>query len=196
MALPLEVSAAAHLPMTVSWKFLDGTLPPSEATVLRVEGLPGPVEARSAKLVAAMAGFGRVSHLDRNDSTQLWREVRDALPYADGTPRPVWRVSVAPSVGHQLVAALRLETGVDAFYDWQGGLVWMRMEADAEADLLRRFLKALGGGHATLIRAPEQVRAATSAFQPQPEAVELLSARVKAKLDPAGIFNPGKMTGT
>ncbi|KQV32284.1 2-hydroxy-acid oxidase [Rhizobium sp. Root1203] len=196
MALPLEVSAAAHLPMTVSWKFLDGTLPPSEATVLRIEGLPGPVEARAAKLVAAMAGFGRVSHLDRNDSTQLWREVRDALPYADGTPRPVWRVSVAPSVGHQLVAALRLETGVDAFYDWQGGLVWMRMEADAEADLLRRFLKALGGGHATLIRAPEQVRAATSAFQPQPEAVELLSARVKAKLDPAGIFNPGKMTGT
>ncbi len=31
------------------------------------------------------------------------------------------------------------------------------------------------------------------AFQPQPEAVALLSARVKEKFDPAGILNPGKM---
>ena len=95
----------------------------------------------------------------------------------------------------KLVAALRLEAGVDAFYDWQGGLVWMRMEADPEADLLRRFVKALGGGHATLIRASAQARAATSAFHPEEEAVALLSRRVKEKFDPSGIFNPGKMAG-
>ncbi|QFY59165.1 FAD-binding protein [Rhizobium grahamii] len=196
MALPVEVSGAAHLPMTVTWKFLDGTLPGSEATVLRIEGLPGSVEARATKLAAAMAAFGTVTRFSRDESVQLWREIRDVLPYADGTPRPVWRVSTAPSVGHQLVAALRLETGVDAFYDWQGGLVWMRMEADAEADLVRRFLKALGGGHAALLRAPQRMRAATAAFQPQPQAVELLSARLKEKFDPAGILNPGKMAGS
>ena len=83
--------------------------------------------------------------------------------------------------------------GVDAFYDWQGGLVWLRMEADAEGELLRRYMHALGGGHATLLRASPAVRAATASFQPQPEAVALLSARVKARFDPAGIFNPGKM---
>jgi glycolate oxidase FAD binding subunit len=181
--------------MTVTWKFLDGTLPAGEATALRIEGLAGSVEARADKLANAMAAFGTVLRLGSNDSAQLWREIRDVLPYADGTPRPVWRVSVAPSIGHQLVAALRLETGVDAFYDWQGGLVWMRMEADAEADLVRRFIKALGGGHATLVRAPEAMRGETAAFQPQPEAVELLSARLKAKFDPAGIFNPGKLAG-
>lgn len=196
MALPVEVSGAAHLPMTVTWKFLGGTLPSSEATVLRIEGLPGSVEARATKLAAAMAAFGTVTRFSRDESVQLWREIRDVLPYADCTPRPVWRVSAAPGVGHQLVAALRLETGVDAFYDWQGGLIWMRMEADAEADLVRRFLKALGGGHVALLRAPDRMRAATAAFQPQPQPVELLSARLKEKFDPAGILNPGKMAGS
>ena len=195
MALPVEVSGAAHLPMTVAWTFLGNRLPEGEATVLRIEGLPTSVTVRAEKLAAAMATFGPVARLGQDDSATLWREVRDVKPYADGGPRPVWRVSVAPSIGHQLVAALRLETGVDAFYDWQGGLVWMRMEADAEADLLRRFMHALGGGHATLMRAPDSMRAAMSAFEPQADAVALLSARVKEKFDPAGIFNPGKMGG-
>jgi len=60
---------------------------------------------------------------------------------------------------------------------------------------LRRFIKALGGGHATLIRAPEKMRAITAAFQPQQEAVALLSQRLKLKFDPARIFNPGKIAG-
>lgn len=195
MALPVEVSGAAHLPLTVTWKFLAGKLPEGEATVLRVEGLPGSVESRSAKLLAAMAPFGQASKLDQAASQQLWQEIRDVAPYADGTARPVWRVSMAPDIGHQLVAALRLEAGVDAFYDWQGGLIWMRMEADPEAGLVRRFVKALGGGHATLIRASAAARAAISAFHPQEEAVALLSRRVKEKFDPAGVFNPGKMAG-
>lgn len=193
MALPVEVSGAAHLPLTVTWKFLGGKLPKGEATVLRIEGLPGSVDSRAAKLLSAIGSFGQATRLDQAASRQLWQEIRDVAPYADGSARPVWRVSMAPDIGHQLVAALRLEAGVDAFYDWQGGLVWMRMEADPEADLVRRFVKALGGGHATLIRAPANARAAISAFQPEEEAVALLSRRVKEKFDPAGIFNPGKM---
>ena len=78
-------------------------------------------------------------------------------------------------------------------YDWQGGLVWMRMEAEAEGDLVRRYINALGGGHATLVRAADAARATTPAFEPQPAAVAVLSARVKEKFDPEGIFNPGKM---
>lgn len=193
MALPVEVSGAAHLPLTVTWKFLGGKLPEGEATVLRIEGLPGSVDSRAAKLLSAVGSCGQATRLDPAASRQLWQEIRDVAPYADGTARPVWRVSMAPDIGHQLVAALRLEAGVDAFYDWQGGLIWMRMEADPEADLVRRFVKALGGGHATLIRAPANARAAISAFQPEEEAVALLSRRVKESFDPAGIFNPGKM---
>ncbi|QSY95120.1 glycolate oxidase subunit GlcE [Rhizobium bangladeshense] len=193
MALPVEVSGAAHLPLTVAWKFLAGKLPEGEATVLRVEGLAGSVDVRIEKLATAMSAFATVTRLDEPESQRLWQEIRDVLPYADGTARPVWRVSVPPGTGHQLVAALRLEAGIDAFYDWQGGLVWMRMEAGTEAETVRRYIKALGGGHATLIRASAAPRAATAAFHPEPEAVALLSRRVKEKFDPAGIFNPGKM---
>ena len=193
MALPLDISGAAHLPLTVGWSFLGGKLPEGGATVLRIEGLAGSVSVRAEKLTGAMSRLGPVTRLAEEESHRLWRQIRDVKPYADSTMRPVWRVSVAPRAGHQLVAALRLEAGVDAYYDWQGGLVWMRMEAEPEGDVLRRYIHALGGGHATLLRATPVHRATTPAFQPQPEAVALLSARVKEKFDPAGIFNPGKM---
>jgi len=193
MALSVEVSGAAHLPQTVRHRFLGGGLPEGEATVLRLEGLTASVSVRAEKLAAVMEAFGPVSRLGLEGSQKLWREIRDVHPYADGTEKPLWRVSVAPTAGHQLVAALRLEAGVDAFFDWQGGLVWMRMEADPEAELLRRYIRALGGGHATLMRASDAVRAETPAFEPLPDAVAALSARVKQKLDPAGIFSPAKM---
>lgn len=188
MSMSVEVSGAAHLPESVSGRFVGGRLPEGAATVLRLEGLSASVAVRAEKLATAMAGFGFVSHLGEEATRKLWREIRDGTPYADGTPRPLWRVSVAPTAGHQLVAALRLEAGVDAFYDWQGGLVWLRMEADPEAALLRRYIKALGGGHATLLRARPDVLSATATYQPQAEAVAALSARVKTSFDPAGVF--------
>lgn len=195
MAMPVEVSGAAHLPQSVKGRFLNGALPEGEATVLRLEGLPASVSVRLEKLEAEMSRFGPISQLGGDESHRLWREIRDVAPYANVSHKPLWRVSIAPSTGHQLVAALRLEAGIDAFYDWQGGLVWMQMEADPEAERLRRYIKALGGGHATLMRASDRVRAATPAFQPESEAVAVLSLRIKEKLDPAGIFSPGKMAG-
>ncbi|WP_411033266.1 FAD-binding protein [Shinella sp. BYT-45] len=194
MSMSVEVSGAAHLPESVRGRFAGGVLPDGAATVLRLEGLSASVAVRTEKLASAMARFGAVSRLDAEATLRLWREIRDAVPYADGTSRPLWRVSVAPTAGQQLVAALRLEAGVDAFYDWQGGLVWLRMEADPEAGLLRRYLKAVGGGHATLLRARPDVLAATDVFQPQPEAVAALQARVKASFDPDGLFR-SRMVG-
>ena len=193
MAMSVEVSGAAHLPESVRGRFAGGALPDGAATVLRLEGLAASVAVRAEKLEAAMARFGAVSRLGPEATLRLWREIRDGAPYADGTPRPLWRVSVAPLAGQQLVAALRLEAGVDAFYDWQGGLVWLRMEADPEAALLRRYLKAVGGGHATLLRARPEVLAATETHQPQAEAVAALQARVKASFDPDGLFRSRMM---
>ncbi|MGQ3344316.1 MAG: glycolate oxidase subunit GlcE, partial [Hydrogenophaga sp.] len=54
--------------------------------------------------------------------------------------------------------------------------------------LLRRYVKAVGGGHATLLRVRPEVLAATETVQPQSDAVAALSARVKASFDPAGLF--------
>ncbi|MCZ7885215.1 MULTISPECIES: glycolate oxidase subunit GlcE [Agrobacterium] len=196
MAMSVEVSGAAHLPESVRSRFIDGGLPDGPATILRLEGLAASVEARTAKLLSVMDRVGPWALLEAEESRLLWRQVRDVAPYAGQAAKPLWKVSVAPSVGHQLVAALRMEAGIDAFYDWQGGLVWMQMEADPEADLLRGAIRALGGGHATLVRASDAARATVAAFEPRPAAEALLSARIREKLDPAGIFNPGKMAVT
>jgi glycolate oxidase FAD binding subunit len=129
---------------------------------------------------------------DRSSKT-LWRDIRDCAPFADGTARPVWRVSMAPSEAHKMVLALRMEAGADAFYDWQGGLVWLRMEAEPEAETLRRLIRQFGGGHATLMRASPAWRAAVPVFEPQPAALAALSARLKAEFDPKNILNPGRL---
>lgn len=193
MATSTEVSGAAHLPESVRSRFLNGSLPDGAATVLRLEGLPASVDARAQKLQTILSALGPSRFLDADESRVLWRDIRDVAPYAANQAKPLWRVSVAPSQGHRLVAALRLEAGIDAFYDWQGGLVWMQMEFDPEANLLSRHIRALGGGHSTLLRALPASRHGISAFEPLVIAEDELSRRIKAKLDPAGIFNPGKM---
>ncbi len=104
----------------------------------------------------------------------------------------MWRVSVAPSKGFQLVGSLRMHTGVDAFYDWQGGLVWMRLDGDCEADLVRAAIRQYGGGHATLVRAPLVKRAAVPVFEPADPALAALEGRLKRQFDPENILNPGR----
>lgn len=193
MATSAEVSAAAHLPESVRAAFLDGGLPDGAATVLRLEGFAPSVEARLASLSACLGRHGPFDRLEAEASARLWREIRDVKPFWSRPECPVWRVSVAPTDGHRLVAALRLETGVDAFYDWQGGLVWLRMEAGPEAELVRRFVAALGGGHAMLVRTDAGTRAALSVFEPQDGALAALVRRLKEQFDPLGVLNPGRM---
>ena len=193
MALPLEVSGASHLPYSVRSAFLNDGITGDSATCLRLEGLPESVSARLDKLAAYAEPFGPLTRLGHDDTQTLWREIRDVAPYQDRSLRPLWRVSVTPSEAAALVGAMRLEAAVDAFYDWQGGLVWMRMDGAPEADSLRTLLKKHGGGHATLIRVDPAARNLTPAFEPQPAAIAALEARIRAKLDPKGIFNPGKM---
>jgi len=48
-------------------------------------------------------------------------------------------------------------------------------------------------GHATLMRAPEAVRAAVDVFEPEAPALARLTAGLRASFDPAGVLNPGRM---
>ena len=78
-----------------------------------------------------------------------------------------------------------------AFID---GSAYRRFDrAGFEAELVRAAVRAHGGGHATLIRADEATRAVVPVFQPEPAPVAELARRVKMKLDPMGILNPGRM---
>ena len=78
-------------------------------------------------------------------------------------------------------------------FDWGGGLVWIVLDPAPSAGGAETIRSALGAGHATLIRAPETVRAATEVFQPQPAPVMALTERVKDAFDPRRILNPGRM---
>jgi glycolate oxidase FAD binding subunit len=90
--------------------------------------------------------------------------------------------------------ALRMQTAVEAFYDWQGGLIWLSMaHGEPEADLLRATIRKCGGGHATLVRGSEAQRAAVPVFEPPSPALAALAARLKAEFDPKNILNPGRM---
>jgi glycolate oxidase FAD binding subunit len=189
-----EVASSAHLPPTVAHRFLDGKLGWEAATILRLEGIAPSVAHRSRQLQALLGRAGTIDVIDEPQSTQLWTEVRDVLPYAQaGDTRVVWRVSMAPLQGWRMIDEFRRHAGVDAYYDWQGGLIWMRMEAEPEAGTLRKLIAKYGGGHATLIRAPEFVRANTDVFEPQPAALAALSQRLKHQFDPENILNPGRI---
>ncbi|MDW6025163.1 glycolate oxidase subunit GlcE [Mesorhizobium sp. BAC0120] len=194
MGSSAEVSGAAHLPYMIAARLAGGVLGNEAATLLRVEGFGPSVMARVAHLRQLLGAAGPIEEIDREVSRAIWRDLRDAIPFADGTNTSVWRVSMQPSEGHKMVYALRMEAACEAFYDWQGGLVWLKMDADAEADTVRRLVRVHGGGHALLVRAAPDVRAALPVFEPQPPALAALSARLKEQFDPKGILNPGRMT--
>lgn len=188
-----EVSAAAHLPEGIAEKVVSGALGARSASLLRLEGFGPSVAYRVAKLKDLLKAAPEIDEIPAAQSRALWLDIRDCKPFADGTEKPVWRVSVAPGEGWKLAFALRMEAPASAFFDWQGGLVWLRMEADPEADLVRRLVQKCGGGHATLVRAPLGLRAAVPVFEPQPLALAALSKRLKDEFDPKGILNPGRM---
>lgn len=190
MATSAEVSGAAHLPEPLAKSVAGGALGGDPATLLRVEGFAESVSIRIDKLKSRLAGAGEFEVIAAETSRVLWRDIRDCAPFADGSGKPVWRVSLKPSAGHTFALSLRREALASVFYDWQGGLVWARMEGDADAETVRRLVRAHGGGHATLWRGHD-----AHPFEPRPPALAALSARVKAAFDPKGVFNPGRMDG-
>ncbi len=189
-----EVSGAAHLPYPAVTRVAGAALGSDPATLLRVEGFGPSVAYRIRLLRQLLEKAGPMQEIEAEASRALWREVRDCIPFASVPHMPVWRVSMPPADGHNMVMALRMQAAVEAFYDWQGGLVWLAMAAgDPEAGLVRSLVQKCGGGHATLVRATPQQRAEIPVFQPQPPALAALSARLKAEFDPKNILNPGRM---
>ena len=187
--LSYEMSSYACLP-DGAW----ADLAPGCCLALRLEGPAVSVDKRFEELLAHFGPRGRVDDLGLAASRRLWAALRDAEPVAD-EPGSVWRVSTTPSEGPAFVAALR-GAGVPVtrwYYDWAGGLIWLALEgAEPHAATLRETL-ARHGGHATLVRADDAIRAATPVFHPQPDALAALSRRIKTSFDPVGILNRGRM---
>ena len=57
---------------------------------------------------------------------------------------------------------------------------------------MRQHVAAVGG-HAMLVRAPEDVRDRVSVFEPQEGPLDEITRRIKDGFDPSRILNPGRM---
>lgn len=179
---PFEVSGAAHLPAGVAGE--------QARTLLRIENFASSVAYRIGEL-QRIVGDGDV--LEDAASETLWRDIGDCAFFADDT-RAVWRVSSAPDRAPDFVRRIQANGAVTHFYDWGGGLVWLALAArdDARASDIHAAVAAVGG-HATLVRAPADIRARVDVFQPLPAPTMRLQAALKASLDPDHLFNPRLM---
>jgi glycolate oxidase FAD binding subunit len=187
----LDCSGLAHLSASATARSAVGAVRSAGAaiTLLRLEGIASSVAARREALRAS-AGSD-TSTLEDAASTALWQEVRELTVLPAGGI--VWRLSVPPHAGAAVARAIANQTDGEILFDWAGGLLWLALPGSAaKADVVRAAIASCGG-HATLMRAPAEVRHGVAVFQPQPASVAALSRRVKAAFDPAGVLNPGRM---
>lgn len=189
---PYAVSGAAHLPAAQAGRvpalaWMDGPV-----TLARLEDFAASVAYRSGRLRAELGEFGAAEMLDDAASGAAWAAVRDALPLA-GEPGAVWRISVRPSAGPGVAAALERAFAAAWFMDWGGGLIWAAGPASEAAHQAVCAAARAAGGTWMLLRAPEALRAAVAVIPPEPPALAAIARRVKAAFDPRGILNPGRM---
>ncbi|MFM9975251.1 MAG: FAD-binding protein [Beijerinckiaceae bacterium] len=186
MGSPFEPTATAHLPSGVG---------ESEArSVIRLEGLPEQMQYRTAELTRLLVAYGQPEIITDGPHDALWQAIRDAAPLAEPRDHSVWRVSVAPSKAPAFTDTIRKARALRHFYDWSGGLIWLATpETDnAGADLIQSTAAAMGG-HATLVRGSDALRATIPVFQPLDPVVMQLQVGLKKSFDPDGILNPGRM---
>ncbi len=175
MGTPYDVTGAAHVP---------AGLGEGPVTLLRLEGFDGAVTHRIAGLTRALAEFGAARAVEGPGD---WAALRDAVLCA-GRPGAVWRVSVKPSDGPGLGARLGGLGAEVVAYDWSGGLLTVRAD---ETVNVRAAMDV--PGHATLLRASEPTKARWGVFHPEAAPIAALTAGLRAKFDPKGVLNPGRM---
>jgi glycolate oxidase FAD binding subunit len=198
---PFDVSGAAHVPSSVFRTDTSGLgdLGSSRAsvTLLRLEGITPSASHRAAALAKLLAPFGTAEIVEDATSASIWSSIRDVKPFAAGGALgawPVWRIVCPPASGGALGEQLARETGGDVVYDWGGGLIWVALppKPDAQAGLVRQRVEG-AFGHATLIRASEEMRRNVDVFHPQPSGLAALGERVRQSFDPKNILNRGRM---
>ncbi|MGZ5874206.1 MAG: glycolate oxidase subunit GlcE [Bradyrhizobium sp.] len=197
---PFDVSGAAHVPNSAfraSVSDLSDFGSQQTVTLLRLEGITASVTHRAASLGKALAPFGAAAIIEDAASAAVWKSIRDVQPFAANGALgawPVWRIVCPPASGAMLGGQLARDTGGDVIYDWGGGLIWAALppKADAQAALVRERVNAVGG-HATLLRAADEVRRNVDVFHPQPGGLAALSERVRHSFDPKNILNRGRM---
>lgn len=188
-SLQLSLPPAEALTMLSRWRYQQG-LPLSAASHdgavlrLRLEGNHGSVTGAAKRIggeVLADDGY--------------WPALRDhQLPFFTGlTDHP--DAGARSESGASRLRLWRLSLPADApainlpgetLIDWAGAQRWLKSHADA-ADI--RALAARHGGSATCWTPDSEA----APFHPLPAALHRYHRALKAKLDPHGVFNPGRL---
>lgn len=178
MGSPCAVAAAAYVPESPDC--------PS-VTAFRLEGIAESVAVRLEELGATLAVHGTCAAMTAGGSARLWEAVAAAMPLVGCDA--LWRAHVAPSRAVALTHALDA-LGASYLLDWAGAALWIGAPADCA---VRTAVKA-SGGHAMLVRAPEDRRTFIPVRDFEGTAVAALAARVKQAFDPAGILDPNRFS--
>ena len=176
----------------------DGELHGEGRLSVTLRNVSASLSGSTVSLRQMLASYGAAELITDETSAALWSAVRDVEPFAASGPRalwPVWRIVCPPASGGAFGEALQRESGGEVIYDWGGGLIWAALPpaADAHAKALRQRVDKIGG-HATLIRASDEVRSAVDVFPPQPAGLAALGQRVKHSFDPRNVLNRGRLS--
>jgi glycolate oxidase FAD binding subunit len=124
--------------------------------------------------------------IDVDTAQRFWTGLRDqhdeffdAAAAAVENGATLWRVSVAPHAPPLVVDGEQL-------IEWHGGQRWVVNHSDAATI---RALAAAAGGHATAFRGAK----AGGAFAPLSAPLARIHRELKARFDPDGLFNPGRL---
>ena len=138
---------------------------------VRLSGAPAALRAARARLGGEL--------LEAGPAAGWWRALRDQTHAFFSQASALWRLSL-PSTAPPLASA------ATQLIEWGGALRWCAGDTDG-ADL--RALAAAAGGTALHWRGG----AAGSRFHPLAPTVLEIHRRLKARFDPHGIFNPGRL---
>jgi glycolate oxidase FAD binding subunit len=190
---PYGVSAAAYLPADVAALVPEIAWLQAPVTLARIEDFAASVAYRTGRLRDALATtYGQGEILGDAASRAAWAAVRDVLPLT-GAGEAVWRVSVRPSKGPEVVRAVEAAFAARWLLDWGGGLVWLVGPASEAAHAAVTAAARAAEGTWMLLRAPVGLRAAVDVIPPEAPALARISRAVKAAFDPRGMLNPGRM---
>lgn len=138
-----------------------------------------------AAVSAALQSLGGAV-LSPDDAAAFWQSLREQTHAFFAGAGSLWRLSLPPHASAMILKGRQL-------IEWGGAQRWLKLDGDADAAGSARIRQAVAaaGGHATLFRGGDK---AVGVFHPLAPAIATIHQRLRQAFDPAGIFNPHRMT--